>query len=849
MHEDTEKNLFPSDESPELSDELRDTLHRMRDQMEPSAQVVDELLAAVSQEAASPPVVSHEPQHVAHKKGSPWRFVAAAAAVVLVVVAGFALLQPGGFTKPTTTPSARPPLTGSSIGGVYSPASYEELYNSLQSFWSEMYSARDTGDIVFETDAILMEDSVAGSAATAEASTPQATESGETTAAPIAPSADTPTSDPSASAPQLSPSPTPTAPATTEGDGTNPPALETVTETSSADTSVAPQLDIAASETDESAKELGFSTTNTQVQEVDEGDIVKTDGENLYIVHGQEVIIARAAGANTVELARFTPPLPDVPGDSAKQNASLSDLYISGDTLAVIYSLYLYTPYDQNTAAGEVATGSALGYDGTSTNTTQAALYNVSDPANPQLMGIVGQDGYLSTSRLYDNVLYLATTYYVNDLGVATAEDTRAYVPSLYGAAGFERVLAPGEVCVLPEYDSISYTVLCTIDLTTGARVSTVSVLGRCDTLYMNTHNLYTVEATQETEEVVTPRDDATSYVEYRGTSSSRITRFALDSGTVTLAASAVVPGGLLNQFSLDEYQGYLRAAFTNNTWSSFVLRDNASGGESWVSASSSLDDGQEQSNALYVLDSALAIVGRVEDLAAGERIYSVRFDGTVGYLVTFRQTDPLFAVDLSNPTAPAVMSALKIPGFSQYLHPFAPGRLFGLGMDADANTGTTQGMKMSMFDTSDPYDVTERTTLLLGSGYAEALYSHKAILIDPAQDIIGFAAEIFADQSSSNAPTSWEPLYQYLVFGYSDKQGFYERAAIDLPSWYYGTRGLFIGEYFYVVTGNQVGVFDLATFAEVAWVELPVSEDNGYGYGGGGIIMPLAVPEVAIDE
>jgi uncharacterized secreted protein with C-terminal beta-propeller domain len=148
-------------------------------------------------------------------------------------------------------------------------------------------------------------------------------------------------------------------------------------------------------------------------------------------------------------------------------------------------------------------------------------------------------------------------------------------------------------------------------------------------------------------------------------------------------------------------------------------------------------EDGSKTFNALYVLDADLQVAGSITDLAQDEVIYSARFDGDIGYFVTFRQVDPLFAVDLSNPKAPVVLSALKIPGFSEYLHLWSDGRLFGLGRDADVETGRAGRMKLSMFDTSDPADVTERKTLLLDSDYSAALYNHKAILISRDKNLI----------------------------------------------------------------------------------------------------------------
>jgi uncharacterized secreted protein with C-terminal beta-propeller domain len=178
--------------------------------------------------------------------------------------------------------------------------------------------------------------------------------------------------------------------------------------------------------------------------------------------------------------------------------------------------------------------------------------------------------------------------------------------------------------------------------------------------------------------------------------------------------------------------------------------------------------------------------------------------------MVTFRQMDPLFALDLSDPTAPRVTSELKIPGFSTYLHPFGEGRLLGLGYDTE--NARTNGMKFSMFDVSDPFDVTEKFVHSMSASYSEALYNHKAVLVDVGHNIIGL------------------PTYEndgslvYLVYGYDDEQGFTRRGRLALGSSglssYSGIRGLFIDDYLYVFSGDYLDVFDLETLQHVALVE-----------------------------
>jgi uncharacterized secreted protein with C-terminal beta-propeller domain len=239
--------------------------------------------------------------------------------------------------------------------------------------------------------------------------------------------------------------------------------------------------------------------------------------------------------------------------------------------------------------------------------------------------------------------------------------------------------------------------------------------------------------------------------------------------------------------------------------------------------------------NALYILDPSMKLIGSIEGLAKGERIYSARFTGPVGYMVTYREMDPLFALDLSNPTSPRVTSALKIPGFSTYLHPFGEDRLLGLGYNATGDV--RNGMKISMFDTSDSFDVTELLSMKIGSFDSEALSEHKAVLVDLERGLFGFPAY---DEANG--------MLYYYVFHYDDENGFTLQGYLRLggsSNRYYGmsVRGLIIDEHLYVFSAgygasSYLDVFDLEALENVAALE-ELSEQQPL----------LAEPEPAPDE
>lgn len=532
-----------------------------------------------------------------------------------------------------------------------------------------------------------------------------------------------------------------------------------------------------------------FSGTNIQVAGVDEGDIVKTDGEYLYILRQNKLLIVEAAGAETAVLSTTAiceeTAEVGVQEDRADRGGGETplELYLCGDYVAVVtqYALWQYS--------------AAEGYK--DSGTTNLYIYDASDPAAPRRLHELGQDGYNRASRLIDDKLYLVTNHYVAN---AREGDIETYVPALYREED-SRPVDVDCIAIMPVVDTAAYTVISVYDLATGELTANQTVLGGGDTVYMNRQNLYLASSHYEQTVSDPYRDGGYTVTDHVDTNTTEIVRFDVGEGALTLAATGKVPGSLRNQFSLDEYDGHLRLVATVSRTVYSIYKDEQHGWENYRYD----DSANVNTNALYVLDGDLQVVGSVEDLAPDESVYSVRFDGETGYFVTFRQVDPLFAVDLSDPQKPQVLSALKIPGFSEYLHVYSEGRLFGLGMDADETTGVTEGMKMTMFNTADPRNVTEKYTMSLHSRYSAALANHKAILIAPDKDIIAFPVDD-----------------GYAVYGYSDDNGFYQRAHVALAEeWYSDARGLYIDDIAYVVMTDEVFVFDLTTFKAIATVDI----------------------------
>ena len=536
-----------------------------------------------------------------------------------------------------------------------------------------------------------------------------------------------------------------------------------------------------------------YSETNTQVQGVDEADIVKTDGNWIYALYDGKLKIYSAAGGDSA-LVSVTQAgsesnrdywIDEIVFDEPEKSwsgsyKSAEEMFVLGDTVMVIAN------------CNEYASGYVKG-DWFDENRSYVSVdfYDVSDRSNPVFAGSAGQDGYYMTSRLMDGKLYLVTNRYIYTWNEYDEENPSEYVPMLYrGGETFE--VAVDRICWPESTTDSSYTVVARYSPDARDLEDSLSVLGAGSTVYMSRNYLYLADS-RYFEEARNEWDESVYHVtEYMSGNRTELLKLSV-TGAIAIEETGSVDGNLLNQFSMDEYGDTFRVVTT--CWnSSYQIWEDAEHG---FTNYKYLESGQ--TNGLYVFDSSMNLTGAVTSLAEGEQVYSVRFDGTVGYFVTFRQVDPLFAVDLSDPANPTVMSALKIPGFSRYLHPWSAGLLLGIGQDADEETGRTGGMKLSMFDTSNPYDVSERDKYILDDKYySEALYNHKAILAAPNKGLIGF-------------PTD----NGYVLFRYEEGSGFSLMDEVKFESdwyWDWNSRGLYVGDNIYIVSSTMLTVLDMNT-------------------------------------
>ncbi|MBQ9045957.1 MAG: beta-propeller domain-containing protein [Oscillospiraceae bacterium] len=566
-------------------------------------------------------------------------------------------------------------------------------------------------------------------------------------------------------------------------------ALETAKENMGRDLSfrtgddMVEDAEIAAADTEGS---LYYSGTNVQVEGVDEGDIVKTDGTYLYILREYELIIMQVNGAEVSETSiNMVGAMVD--NEEQENGAFLNseknpqELYLCGDRAVVVSTYYDYYEMPDGTSSAK--------------NFTAVDIFDITDRAAPALIASLGQDGYTVASRMIDDTLYLVTSYYPNE-PVADQEDT--FAPCLY--TGGERApIECGSIGMIPNDDTMTFAVLCSYSIPDAGLISSQSILGGGDTVYMNAANLYLARLVYSDTVTETKQEDPYTVTAHTQSVDTVITRYDVADKKLTYGASGSVAGGLLNQFSLDEKDGNLRVVTTEDR-SSFSV---------YVDATNDFENtkfsGTETANDLFVLDADLKTVGSVTGIAEGERVYAVRFQGDWGYLCTYRETDPIFAVDLSDPAAPKVTGEVKLTGYSDYLHVWNDELLFGLGMEtqeiADENgvTATLDGMKMVMINKADPANLTEAGMLSVNADYSEALTNHKAILVDPARNLIAFPAES-----------------SYLIYGYTPEDGFTLKAEVAVSEWDWNNRGVVIGDYFYVCGSDRVNVIDLNTLENV---------------------------------
>ncbi|MFS0575980.1 beta-propeller domain-containing protein [Sporosarcina sp. 179-K 3D1 HS] len=492
---------------------------------------------------------------------------------------------------------------------------------------------------------------------------------------------------------------------------------------------------------------VDHSTTNNQVEGVDEADIVKTDGDFIYSIVGHNGVtitdIRNPAKLQKVHELKV-----------GAENFYPNNLFLHDNLLIVLGTKMRMDTGTSNKQAEMIMPMNGM---------TVAQLYDVTTPEKPKLIREVGAEGHLNGARKTGDMLYFVTNIYpyywiMED---SKAEELRPVVLDSNSGDNPEP-LAYQDISILPGAVEPTYSVITAVDLSSPSKSELVTkgYLGSSQQLYMSKDNLYLTASIYQANPAAGGQNR--SMIWNPGSANSEVFKFSLNGTKVTFHNSATLKGTLLNQFSMDEHNGHFRVVTTE--------------GNQW-------DEENPSKNHLFILDEKMKQVGSVEGLAKGERIYSARFMGDKAYMVTFRETDPLFVIDVADPAAPKVLGELKIPGFSNYLHPLDENHLIGFGYDTVAKKNPhggeplilTQGMKLSLFDVSDFANPKEKDTEIIGGrgSYSPIQHDHKALFQNPQRSLYGFPAVLYEERKSNN--DFWDVNFQgagALVYEITPEQG-----------------------------------------------------------------------------
>lgn len=567
------------------------------------------------------------------------------------------------------------------------------------------------------------------------------------------------------------------------------------------------------------AGQSSYGKTNEQVAGVNEADIVKNDGNYIYMAVNRYDFVAYDSGnevkgeisGGSSDDIKVAPDI--IQGDGASKstvmpgygpsknavaiikpskngemkvesiisaqkddsvlNQNIINMYVKGDLLHAVYDCYNSKDYQTSTLV---------------------VTFDISDRQNPFEVRRFYQSGSHISTRLINDFLVLITNY-----NVAIYEDADRVKDNCIPETGTDyatRTRIPAEnICIMDNTSSPSYLVISNINLSLPDKDPvTASILGAGQNIYCTVNKLYITngEWNRDFTTAISSVLDTIEIAPADGTVDTTIYSFDISKGNVIFKADKTVEGSVLNQFSIDEYNGYLRIATTTGNFAN-------------------------ANNFVYILSaSSLEQVGVLKNIAPGESIKSVRFAQERGYVVTFLQTDPLFVIDLSKAANPKILGELKITGFSSYLHPITPTLLAGIGVDG-TNEGQTDDLKVSLFDVSNPSDPREVDKAVFGNNtqyvYSAAYYDHKAICYDEESKILCFPIEITEYLSYNNnygySSTSFQGVIGLRIDSENKKLGEAAKYLINRNGQSSITRATYIGDLIFACSDSCIYSFN----------------------------------------
>ncbi|MEM5793788.1 MAG: beta-propeller domain-containing protein [Candidatus Aenigmatarchaeota archaeon] len=576
-----------------------------------------------------------------------------------------------------------------------------------------------------------------------------------------------------------------------------------------------------------------YSATNVQVVGVDEADVVKTDGQYIYSVYGNNLTIVEAYPLENAKVV-----------SKISLNKSIEGIFINKDKLVIFASESYFYPLPLREYRGGLIPYYRY------TPKTYIYVYDVSDKANPKVTREVYLNGSYYDSRMIGDYVYVI----VNE-PLEFYED-EIILPSVVEGNKVKEVKAE-EIYYSPIFD-YSYSFTNVIALNTQNDEEEINVktflIGATQNLYVSSNNIYIVytktysiydfyeriideailpvvpqEVKEKIEEVkesniniydkmnkieevienytktLNPEQAASFMKELQNRyekvmeeiikelEKTIIHKISISEGNIEYKVSGEVPGSVLNQFSMDEDNNHFRIATTSSY-------------------------GREVFNNIYTLDENLNILGKIENIARTERIFAVRFVGDKAYMVTFRRTDPLFVIDLEDETNPKILGELKIPGYSDYLHPYDGTHLIGIGKDAD-DQGRELGVKISLFDVSDFSNPKEISKIVIGTRGSYTLVSsdHKAFLFSKSKNLLVIPVSV-----AENYIQKWQGAYVFNI----TQEGISERGRISHTEKPYDydyeiKRTLYIDDILYTISNKMIKMNSLESLEELGKIEV----------------------------
>jgi len=448
-------------------------------------------------------------------------------------------------------------------------------------------------------------------------------------------------------------------------------------------------------------------------------------------------------------------------------------MYVDDDNLIVVTSRYTYQYYKT-----DVDTEDEYRMIEPFFGMNETVVYVYSKSNDFELQDTYKFEGYMSGTRKIGENLFIITNNYFNP-------DDETILPQ-YNVNGEVMSGEFGDVTYVKDTNPYNFTSIYGIDLDTQ-EVDVENILGSSSyTLYVSNNNIYTIDYRYTfmpffAEVGITDAEEPEETVV--------ISKYSLEGNDVTLTAVGEVKGAPINQFSMDEHDGFFRIA-TASGW------------------------GEKTNNRLIILNDELTLVSELENLGKpGERLQSSRFLGDIVYLVTFEQTDPFYVIDLADPENPEILGELEITGFSTYIHPIDANHVLGIGFEADEN-GRRTGLKISIYDVTDQTDPKETFKHVIlyeeqGWNWSSVAYNHKDLLFDANKGIIGFP---FSSEVYENNEYNYQS--GYLLFDFNVDTGLEQLGFITHGTTAnyreYIQKGIFLEDYLFTISNSKIGVSHL---------------------------------------